>query len=131
MFERGFGKRPHPLLTSIRRVRDLTAADDADLVFPLGPQFYVFLDRRMSGKLHAYYPGVFASSPWSDDNLRAIEADPPALIMVPPNFREPEFDRSQKLDRYRAGHRYLDDYLRARYTEVIYADRFALVLGPP
>ena len=120
-----------PLLRPILRARELTGPDDAVLVFPLWPQAYVFAERRMSGKLHGYYPGVFDAPPWSDDNLAAIRADPPALVLVTGDFVGRAGPAAERYARYRRAHGGVDAFVREHYPRVVYDDGGLLLLGPP
>lgn len=120
----------HPLLRPLEAVRRLSGPGDSLLVFPLWPQAYVFAERRLSGMLHGYYPGVFDRPPWSEENLRAVRADPPALVLVTADFLGREGPRAQRNARFRAAHAELDRYLHETYTRVLFDDGNLILLGP-
>ena len=122
------GRAPDPNLIAVRRLRELTQPDDAILIYPLNPQLYPLADRRMSGMLFGYYAGVFSEPPWSEDNLRSIRADPPRVILVPSGFHG-ELDPEVESDRHRASHAYMEDFLRERYTRVLFDDGHNILLA--
>lgn len=120
----------HPLLRSLVRLRELVAPDEALLVFPLWPQAYVFAERRMSGKLHGYYPGVFDRPPWSAANLAELQRDPPRAVLVTPDFLGRPAPQAERYARYRAAHPAVDAFVRERYPHILYEDRVVVLLGP-
>jgi hypothetical protein len=123
------GRAPGPLVTPIKRLRQLTRPDDSILIYPLDPQLYAPAERRMSGMLHAYYPGVYSDPPWSTHNLAAIQADPPAVILVPSGFGAVP-DPESGFGEHRTSHAYLDEFLRSNYTRVLFDDGLRMLLGP-
>ncbi len=117
----------------VLRILELTEPDESILIFPVAPQLYFFVQRRMSGKLHAYYTGMYSFSPWSDDNLAEIRADMPALVVVPSGFNEPHrhSEEIMRFEAYISAHDYLDQFLLQHYTEVLYDDGRTMLLGRP
>lgn len=122
----------HPALAVVQAVRENSAPGDAVLIFPLDSQLLTLAERRMSGRLHGYYSGVFDAPDDARLNMDAILADPPAVVVVPSPKADPTGDDwpSDELARKgRAAHAYLDDYLRANYPRTLFDDGRSTVLA--
>ena len=48
----------YPAVRAVQFVRDNTTLADSVLVFPLDCQLLALAERRLSGRLHSYYPNV-------------------------------------------------------------------------
>ena len=110
----------HPVLEAMAALEEHTSETDGVLVYPVKPQYYAFVDRPMSGMLHAYYPGVCTESPWRERKLQALLDDMPAIVVVPFNFLEPIENWKGGLPVRRAANMEIDELLRAEYTQVVY-----------
>jgi hypothetical protein len=109
----------HPAIRAVRFVRENTAPGDSVLAFPLDCQLLALAERKLSGRLHGYYAGVFAGPADAAANLDAIRRDPPALVLTP---SEASYASDPLAGRGREGHRDVDDYIRADYPRVVYDD---------
>jgi hypothetical protein len=90
------------------------------LVFPLDPQFYAFAQRRISGRLHGYYPGVLNTPRCQTDNLAAIEADMPSLVVVPSDFESTQEGAGDAFERdCRRSHANVEQFIRQYYPRVV------------
>jgi hypothetical protein len=118
---------PSPPLSLLREIRRLTRPDQSILIFPIDCQYYAIVNRRLSGLLYAYYPGVFDGPSWRKRNMTAIEADPPALVAVRSDFLTPGTgDPNMATACWRAFPE-VAEFVRQRYTHVLY-NRDGLVL---
>ena len=107
-----------------------TRNSDSILVFPLGPQFYSFAQRRISGRLHAYYPGVLDTPRSQADNLAAIEADMPKLVVVPSDWDGTQEGTGDELVRNcRRAHANVERFIRANYPRVVLNTGGSMVLS--
>lgn len=71
-------------------VQEMTEPDESILIVSRDvSHLYYWSDRRMSG-LFNVYGGLWSSPPWRERNLRAVQADPPKLVIVDPTFFQPE-----------------------------------------
>jgi hypothetical protein len=97
-----------------------TSSAESILVFPLDPQFYAFAQRRISGRLHAYYPGVLDTPRCQADNLAAIEADMPTLVVVPSDFDDSREGSGDEFVRdCRRSHASVEQLIRRNYPRVV------------
>lgn len=97
-----------------------TSTSDSILVFPLNPQFYSFAQRRISGRLHAYYPGVLDTPRCQADNLAAIQADMPTVVIVPSDWDSTQEGVGDELVRdCRRSHAYVEHFIRQNYPRVV------------
>ena len=119
-----------PRLSVLSSIMEQTKPWEPILAFPLDSQFYALTQRRMSGRLHAYYAGVFDSLRWREGNLEAIQAEMPKLVIVPADFdTEPgEIDDNLVCDSRRA-HAYLERFIRQNYPRVVLCDGGIMVLS--
>ncbi|WP_165244871.1 hypothetical protein [Paludisphaera soli] len=122
----------HPALGVVRFLRENSTPDDPVLVFPLDTQLLPLARRKLSGRLHGYYAGVFDGPEDAEANLDAIRAEPPALVVVP-SPAAPRTGSAWPSDnlarRGRAAHAYLDEYVRVNYPRVVYDDGRSAVLS--
>jgi hypothetical protein len=125
------GQSDHdPRVAALAAVRKQTEPWEPILVFPLDPQFYALAQRRISGRLHAYYAGVLDSPRSRADNLRAIKADPPKLVIVPTDFdTDPEKTDDGLVREGRRAHEYLERFIRRHYPRVVLKEGGIMVLG--
>ncbi len=100
------------------------------LAFPLDSQFYALARRRISGRLHAYYPGVFDSPQAGAANLAAIQRDMPKLVLVPSDFdTEPDAIVDPLVGESRRRHAYLERFIRHHYRRVVLSGGGIMVLA--
>ncbi|MFI5460833.1 MAG: hypothetical protein ACHRXM_35940 [Isosphaerales bacterium] len=119
-----------PRATALSTVTKLTKHGDPILVFPLDCQFYALTQRRISGRLHAYYAGVFDSPQYRARNLEAIQAEMPQLVVVPSEFESgPEKTVDVYVRASRRAHQYLERFIRQNYTRVVLNDGGIMVLS--
>lgn len=119
-----------PRAHALRAVTKLTGPSDPILVFPIDPQFYALTQRRISGRLHAYYGGVFDSPQACADNLLAVQADMPQLVVVRPDFAmRPEMTVDPLTRKGRLSHQYLEGFIRKEYPRVVLNEGGIMVLG--
>jgi hypothetical protein len=120
----------NPRAAALAAIAKQTEPWESILVFPLDPQFYALARRRISGRLHGYYPGVLDSPQYRADNLRAIGADMPKLVIVPADF---ETDPDQIADALvrdsRRAHNYLERFIRQHYPRVVLNEGGIMALG--
>lgn len=123
----------HPAVGVIEFIREQTGPRDPILVFPFDCQLYTFAERRLSGRLHGYYAGVFDDPQSQQQNLAAIRREMPTLVVLPSDRKRPAATdaTAELIARSRKTHRYVEEFLRARYTRVEYDDGEFLVLGRP
>lgn len=129
---RPLGADDHPAIGVVKHLREHTTPSDAVLVFPLDSQLLTLAERPMSGRLHGYYAGVFDAPDDAEANLAAIQADPPAVVVVPSPKCPPKGSDWPSDDLARRGitaHAYLDHYIRANYTRIVYDDGRSTVLA--
>lgn len=122
----------HPGLAVVQAVRENSAPDDAVLVFPLDSQLLTLAERRMSGRLHGYYAGVFDAPDDARLNLESILADPPTLVVVPSSQADPngsDWPSDELARKGRAAHGYLEDHIRDAYPRVVFDDGHSAVLA--
>ncbi|WP_165064799.1 hypothetical protein [Paludisphaera rhizosphaerae] len=120
-----------PATAVARYLREQTAPNDSVLVFPLDSQLLTIAQRPMSGRLHGYYAGVFDAPEDAAANLAAIQADPPAVVIVPSSKCPPNGSAWPSDDLARRGkvaHAYLDRYIRENYPKTVYDDGRSAVL---
>jgi hypothetical protein len=122
-----------PRLSLVREIQNRTTPQQSVLIFPLDCQYYAILNRRASGILFAYNPGLFDRSPWRERNLAAIEADPPALVMVRSDFLNPRAEIPDFVTACRNAFPQVVQFVRKRYTHVVYAsaDNSVVLLEQP
>jgi hypothetical protein len=118
-----------PRAAALSAVMKLTGPADPILVFPLDPQFYAFTKRRISGRLHAYYGGVFDSPAACAGNLDAIQAEMPKLVIVPADFEAGTETDDLLVRDSRHSHQYLERFIRQHYPRVLLNDGGIMVLS--
>jgi hypothetical protein len=119
-----------PKRTALAAVTRLTHPTDPILAFPIAPQLYALTNRRISGRLHAYYAGVFDSPDACAANLKAVRDDMPALVIVPADFSlDPQFSSDALALASRRSHMYLEQFIRQHYTRTVCCAGGTLVLG--
>jgi hypothetical protein len=119
-----------PRAAILAAVTRMTGPDDAILAFPLDPQFYAITNRRLSGRLHAYYQGLFSWPRAIVGNLRAIEADMPRFVLVPSDFDvRPDQCVDPLVGEGRQSHHELEAFIRREYSQVVLKDGGLIVLG--
>jgi hypothetical protein len=119
-----------PRALALSTVTKLTGPTAPILVFPIDPQFYALTQRRISGRLHAYYAGVFDSPRASADNLLAVQADMPELVVVRSDFAMgPEMTGDTLRRDGRRSHQYLERFIRQEYPQVVLNQGGIMVLG--
>ncbi|OJW21518.1 MAG: hypothetical protein BGO49_13720 [Planctomycetales bacterium 71-10] len=122
----------HPGLAVVQAVRENSAPGDAILVFPLDSQLLTLAERRMSGRLHGYYAGVFDAPDDARLNLDAVLADPPVLVVVPSPKADPsgsDWPADELARKGRAAHAYLEGHIRADYPRTVFDDGRSAVLA--
>lgn len=121
----------YPAVRAVQFVRENTTRADSVLVFPLDCQLLALAERRLSGRLHSYYPNVLNEPAQSAANLEAIQADAPALVVLPSNVAPaPPAWPSDAFARYaRSTHSYLDEYIKAEYPRVVFDDGQTKILA--
>lgn len=120
-----------PAAAVARYLREKTAPDDAVLVFPLDSQLLTNAQRPMSGRLHGYYEGVFDAPEDAAANLAAIQADPPAVVVVPSPKSPPNGSAWPSDDLARRGqeaHASVARFIRENYPKTVYDDGYSAVL---
>jgi len=118
----------HPIAPVLREVRRRTDPRQSILVFPIISQYSTLVDRRVSGAVAAYWPGLFSQSRWSDRNLASISRDPPALVIVPDHFLTPTPSPLHLQQAARASHMAVEEFIRRQYTKIVYEGGGLLVL---
>jgi hypothetical protein len=110
----------HPAAAALREVRRRTKPDQPILVFSMDSQHYALVQRRLSGLLYAYWPGVFGGALWGDRNLEALRRDPPALVVVRDDFFAAPPAQPDLAWQGRASHPAVERFVRERYQRVAY-----------
>jgi hypothetical protein len=120
-----------PLVKAIRVIRQQTDPAEPILVFPLDCQYYALAQRKLSGRLHAFYAGVFDAPLYHFDNLEAIRKEMPALVVLSSDRNQPPDGSISDVFalRGRAAHQYLETFIRENYRHVVYDDGILLLLG--
>lgn len=120
-----------PLVKAIRVIQQQTDPAESILVFPLDCQFYALAQRKLSGRLHAYYAGVFDAPLYRFDTLQAIRKEMPALVVLPSDRKPPpNREVSDELAvRSRVAHEYLETFIRQNYRRIVYDDGVIQLLG--
>ncbi len=119
----------NPQAAALAFVARETDKSDAILVFPLDPQFYALARRRISGRLHAYYAGVLDTPRCQSDNLAAIKADMPKLVVVPSDFNNTQEGTGDELVRNcRRSHANVEHFIRQNYPRVAMSSGGIMVL---
>jgi hypothetical protein len=109
-----------PRAAALSTVTKQTQPGDSILVFPLDSQFYALTQRRISGRLHAYYAGVFDSPQSRAENLEAIQAEMPELVIVPSDFETvPDQTADICVRESRQTHQYLERFIRQNFPRVV------------
>jgi hypothetical protein len=109
-----------PRALALAAIANRTEPGESILVFPLDCQFYAFTRRRISGRIQSYYAGILDSPRCRADNLRAIEADMPKLVIVPADFEaDPDKIDDALVGKGRRAHEYLERFIRERYTRIV------------
>ncbi len=113
-----------PAVKAMRVIREQTKPWESILVYPLDSQFYALSKRKLSGRLHAYYAGVLDGPRHRSENLAAICREMPALVVLPSSVEQkPPRNGWEELEwRSRQAHGYLEDFIRERFTRVVYDD---------
>jgi hypothetical protein len=119
---------PHPAAAALREVQRRTRPDQSILVFSMDSQYYALVHRRLSGALYAYWPGVFATPPWRERNLAALERDLPALVVVRADFLDPA-PVPDLVQQARESHAAVQALIRQRYSRVVYRGGGLLLLA--
>ena len=121
----------YPALEVIHVIREQTSVRDPILVFPLDSQFYALAQRRLSGRLHAYYPGYFDDPRSEDENLAAIRREMPAVVVLPSykTMLSCGNGANDLLLRSMAAHQRVEDFVREHYTRVVFDDGTFRVLA--
>ena len=114
----------YPTVKAMRVIREQSKPWEPILVYPLDCQFYAFSRRKLSGRLHAYYAGVLDGPRHRAENLEAIRKEMPALVVLPSIVEQtPPRSGWEDLEwRSRQAHRYLEEFIRERFTRVVYDD---------
>jgi hypothetical protein len=119
-----------PRAAALFTITKLTSKQDPILVFPLDCQFYALTQRRISGRIQAYYSGILDSPRDCAANLAAIQTELPKLVVVPSDFeRSPEKTVNPFVREGRLAHHYLERFIRANYTRVVCNDGGIMVLS--
>jgi hypothetical protein len=120
-----------PLVKAIRVIRQQTDPAEPILVFPLDCQFYALAQRKLSGRLHAYYAGVFDAPVYRFETLQSIRKEMPALVVLPSDRNQPPNGGiSDGLAlRSRVAHHYLENFIRENYRRIVYDDGVIRLLG--
>ena len=122
----------HPALGVVRFLREQTPADASVLIFPLDSQLLPLAERKLSGRLHGYYAGVFDASEDASANLDAILAGPPSVVVLPSPQADPtgsDWPADELARRGAAAHQSLDDYIRSNYTRTVYDDGRSIIVA--
>jgi hypothetical protein len=112
---------PGALKATVRRIPSLVPPDGRILVVPIVPEVYYFAERRMSGILNQYAPGILDGPRWRERNLEHVRAHPPDIVFTSALMMHP---RSPMGRAFRRSWPDLSRYLRGHYREV------AFVRGP-
>jgi hypothetical protein len=119
-----------PQAAALAFVARETDQSDAILVFPLDCQFYALAQRRISGRLHCYYPGVMDTPRCQTDNLAAIEADMPKLVVVPSDWNSTQEGTGDEFVRNsRRSHANVEQFIRRNYPRVAKSSGGIMVLS--
>jgi hypothetical protein len=99
-----------PFVKAIRAIREKTDPAEPILVFPLDCQFYALAQRKLSGRLHAYYAGVFDAPLHQSASLQAIRKEMPSLVVLSSDRNQPPDGSISDVFalRSRAAHQYLE-----------------------
>lgn len=119
-----------PAAAAIAKIRELADCRQSMLVFPFNCQFYALADRRMSGIIYAYFPGIFQASPWSDRNFQAIQRDKPAVVVVRSDFFDPLPAQKDLEQLSREAHPDVDQWIRKNYTKIVFNEGRIMLLVP-
>ena len=83
----------HPVSRLVTKIRELTPANTPILVpIEYMPQILSWAERPMSGILPIYCRGMLDSLEWRVRNFKAVEADPPEIVVVEPGMFAPDAD---------------------------------------
>ena len=119
-----------PAIKAIRAIRELTNPKDPILVFPLDAQYYALARRRLSGRVYAFYAGVFDAPRYRADNVASIRNEMPTLVVLPSALQKPpSASGADDLEsRSRRAHQYLEEFIHEQYKRVVYDDGQVLLL---
>jgi hypothetical protein len=121
----------HPVAIALREVQRRVPPEQSILVFPVDCQYYAIAQRRMSGLLYSYYPGLYCDSPWCERNLEAICRDAPKLIIVPEHFLDPRKPYYEVWAHGITEHQAVAQWIRRNYTKVVYDHDGIVLLEKP
>jgi hypothetical protein len=116
----------HPVANLTREVQLLTTPDERILVIPLACQIYYFSNRLMSGFNVGFAAGHIDTLSWRLRNLDMIRQNPPKVVISHLPFSEMPED-----DSFRVRQPELYDYLKERYTQVVFQEADWLILARP
>ncbi len=120
----------HPALGLVQEVQKRTTPEQSILIFPIECQYCGILNRRVSGIVFSYYPGLYDGSTWRRRNMAALEADPPALVAVRSDFLTPGAEIPGLVTDCRNAFPQVAQFIRERYTQVVYNKDGLILLGP-
>lgn len=115
----------------VREIQNRTTPDQSILIFPIDCQYFAILNRRLSGIIYAYNPGLYDHAPWCEQNIEAIKADPPALVVVRSNFRIPAGESLDFITTCQNAFPQVDQFVRQHYTQVVYEKDGFMILQRP
>jgi 4-amino-4-deoxy-L-arabinose transferase-like glycosyltransferase len=116
-------KTDYPLAKLMLEVQNQTKADESVLTPSWASQFYYFSDRPLSGLLNVYASGILDTDQWRKRNLKAVQADPPTIVIAPSSFFEPTVT-----DYFHQSQPELYNFLRSDYTQVVYKRDYWMIL---
>ena len=121
----------HPAVALVREILNRTTPEQSILIFPIDCQYCAVLNRRASGIIFSYYPGLYDGSPWRERNMAAIEADPPAVVAVRWDFLTPGAEIHDIATDCRNAFPQVAQFVRQRYTQVVYQKDGLVLLERP
>lgn len=112
----------HPTVQIAEAIVENSGTTESILVAGIADQVYWLTPRRMSGLLNGYSLFILYSDAWRQRNLAAINADPPAVVMIRSDFSvAPADDLLRRLTPE------LYEFISRNYRRVVY-DRDGWVL---
>jgi hypothetical protein len=113
-----------PAIKAMLAIQEQTNPQEPILVFPLDSQFYAIAQRRLSGRVYAFYEGVFDAPRYRAQNIASIRNEMPALVVLPSGFQRhvSESAPDDLETNGRRAHQYLEEFIHQEYTRVVYDD---------
>jgi hypothetical protein len=122
---RGIEAAPrHPYARLVAEIVRRTGPADRILIASYSPQLLVFAGRAPSRFRPVYQRGLFDSPPRRAQEMERLRTSPPALVVAPLRFHEPDPD-----DEFRMTQPEMYAYLHERYTVKLAAHADLMLLG--